>query len=177
MHDIRQEVTPLPKRHSIRMPGYDYASNAKYFVTICCAERNNGLGIVVPSEGDTDGWCVRHNALGRVVVEEINKIPARFRDDVTVDGFIVMPDHIHAMISINKEGHCRLAVIIGGLKSIVSNRHLRMCKQTGQSYEPVWQRNYYEHIVRDREEFNNILRYMYENPKRWAAKHNLADVG
>ena len=163
----------LPDRRSIRLKGFDYSSGNGYFVTISCKDGTHRFGRIVHDEGrigESTEWHVEQNAFGQIVEEELRNIEKRF-NGVIVAGYIVMPNHVHFML-INDGVECyQLSRIVGSLKSITSNRCMKLCKDRGVWMEPLWQRNYYEHIVRGKDDFDNILIYMYENPTRWGATH------
>ena len=157
----------LPNRQSIRMKGFDYSTAAAYFVTICCNGAKHRFGTIV-TEGDE--LRVEYNKFGLIAVDEIRSIESRFIG-VDVEGFIVMPNHIHIMIINADGGKYQLSEIVGRLKMGISNRCTKLCRQQGEWMEQLWQKNYFERIIRDNHEFDNTLYYMYENPARWQAQH------
>ena len=164
------------RRRSIRLPGHDYTQPGAYFVTICTYNREPLFGQVV------DGKMVM-NAFGRIVWEEWFRT-AQVRPNVELfeDEFVVMPNHIHGIIWIVGEpvgatrrvaptdGHPRgpvpgsIGAIVGQFKSIVTKRINQMRGTPGAR---VWQRNYYERIIRNERALNAIRRYIAENPLRW----------
>lgn len=161
-------------RHSIRLRGYDYTQPGAYFITICTHERELLFGDVVDGEMRTNEW-------GEIVREEWFRT-AQLRPYVTLhdDEFVVMPNHVHGIIWIVGEivGATRrvaptpptgpdagsIGAIIGQFKSIVTKRINALRATPGA---PVWQRNYYEHIIRDERALTAIRRYIAENPLRW----------
>lgn len=165
-------------RRSIRLRGYDYAQNGLYFVTICCNERQPIFGEVVGDE-----MCL--NDAGRLAHEEWEKTRA-MRESIELHEFIVMPNHIHGIIEIvvgarctrpdvvgdevrrNQAGRVQRAPTIGdvvrGYKSAVTKR-INQLRNISNS--PVWQRNYYEHIIRNEEAYLKITEYIQTNPLRW----------
>ena len=169
-----------PKRHhrrSIRLKGYDYTQPGAYFVTICTYQRASLFGRVVDGE-------MAVNELGKIVREEWFRT-ARVRPYVELfdDEFVVMPNHIHGIIWIVDDKHVAqrrcaptggitptnvvpgsLGAIIRAFKSIVTKRINAL---RGTPGAPVWQRNYYEHIIRTERALNRIRRYIVENPLRW----------
>lgn len=191
-------MTYDPTRHhrrSIRLKGYDYTQPGAYFVTICTHERTCLFGEVV------DGVMVL-NAWGEIVREEWFRT-ARLRPYVVLheDEFVVMPNHVHGIIWIvDAVGANRrfapttrvaptrgtptppagpdagsLGAIIGQFKSAVT-KHINAHRGTPGA--PVWQRNYYEHIIRNEQALNAIRRYIAENPLRWHLdRYNSAAVG
>ena len=183
----------LPDRRSIRLKGYDYSSCGGYFVTICCKDGAHRFGSIVnvgagrvparndlvPARNDSvhtyvneciDEWCVSYNEFGRIVIDELQQMEQRFTG-IMVPGYMVMPNHVHFMLIITDDGQNSLSEIVRRFKMGVSNRCMKLCKDRGVWMEPLWQRNYYERIIRDKEEYDNTLKYMYENPTRWGATH------
>ncbi|GAB4432037.1 MAG: transposase [Anaerolineae bacterium] len=178
-----------PNRHhrrSIRLKGYDYTQPGAYFVTMCTQERAHLFGRVV------DG-AMALNEYGEIVREEWFR-SADVRPDVELhaDEFVIMPNHVHGIIWIVEMGadgdgivraqrRCAptmtnrgvtlnnvtsgsLGAIIRAFKSAVTRRINAL---RGTPGAPVWQRNYYEHIIRTERALHAIRRYIAENPLRW----------
>ena len=181
-------MTYDPKRHhrrSIRLKGYDYTRPGAYFVTICAHNRECLFGEVV------DGEMVL-NEYGEIVREEwFRTAQVRPYVELFEDEFVVMPNHIHGIVwivddvddTVGAQRRCAsttkpkpggvppnnvapgsLGAIIRSFKSAVTKRINALRGTTGA---PVWQRNYYEHIIRDDRALNAIRRYIAENPLRW----------
>jgi len=168
-------------RRSIRLAGYDYSWAGAYFVTICAHDRICQFGDIMNGE-------MRLNDAGRIVERCWREIPAHF-PHVELDEFVIMPNHIHGILVItNTLGtndnivgatHASplqqtnrpcgpksrsIAAIVGSFKSAVTKRINEM---RGAPGEAVWQRNYYEHIIRDDESLNRIREYIMTNTIRW----------
>jgi len=159
-----------PEKHhlrSIRLKDYDYSQAGVYFITICTHNRECIFGDVVDGE-------MRLNEFGQVVKTEWLKT-AKIRDNVELDEFNVMPNHLHGIIMIiDVVGATRrvaptiglqsnsLGSIIGQFKSIVTKNIRKMGLCTFK-----WQRNYYEHIIRNEKEFNQIREYVISNSLKW----------
>ena len=166
-----------PNRHhrrSIRLKGYDYSQAGAYFITLCTQDRACLFGKVVNGE-------MRLNDAGRMVLAEWNRLPERF-PRVVLDAFVVMPNHVHGILVITDPAPtvgatvgATLVVaptvgnIIGAFKSRVTVEYIRGVKTSG--WPPfrgrLWQRNYYEHIIRNERALNAIRQYIMENPRRW----------
>lgn len=167
----------LPFRRSIRLKGYDYRQSGVYFVTICAYRKLRLFGQVL------DGRMLP-NDLGATVTECWNQIPL-VRDKVELDACVVRPNHIHGIIIINNnaavENAARTAQSVdasasrparGSLESIVG-QFKRAVTLRGKSLNqppegPIWQRNYYERIIRNENSLNDIRNYIAENPERWS---------
>jgi putative transposase len=157
-------------RRSLRLKDYNYANPGAYFVTICTRDRPPLLGDII--EGD-----MRLTDYGRIVNQEW-KISAKIRREITLDTFVLMPNHIHGIIFINesdvgatgrspvrsglRQGF--LGSFLSGFKSATTKRINDLRKTPGA---PVWQRNYYEHVIRNEQSLHRIREYVANNPQRW----------
>lgn len=179
----------LHHRCSIRLKGYDYRQASAYFITICTHQRE-----CLFTFWDDDGGMAL-NTLGCIAETDWLVIPNHF-PFVELDVYVIMPNHIHGIIVIaqpnpieNDENvgarHASplqtrpngtkpksLAAIIGSYKSAVT-RHINQTMKTPT--HPRWQRNYYDHIIRDEDELNRIREYILYNPFRWAEDENHPD--
>ena len=167
------------RRRSIRLRGYDYTSPGAYFVTICVRDRACVLGKVVEGE-------MRLDSLGEIAVECWRAIPDHF-PHVRLDAFVIMPNHVHGIIVIvgavrathaSPVPHASpqrnpprgprpgsLGAVVGSFKSATTKRINQI---RGAPGTPFWQRNYYEHVIRDQAGLDRIRRYIQANPRRWA---------
>jgi REP element-mobilizing transposase RayT len=160
-------------RRSIRLRGYDYAQAGAYFVTICAHNHARLFGAVVDGE-------MHVNDVGRIVKDEwLRTGTLRSYVRVLPQEFVVMPNHVHGIVwlldrdvpaetTIPKPGGSRrqsLGAILAGFKAASTKRVNIRRAMPGA---PVWQRSYYEHIIRNDESLDDIRRYIAENPARWA---------
>ena len=174
-------------RRSVRLKGYDYSSSGWYFVTICTYKKEWLFGEIVEN-------MILLNEIGRLVKDEWIRT-AHIRENVSIDEFVIMPNHVHGIIVINEingnvgaryrvGAHCNVPLqqtehqfeqfgkstrnsiptIIKLFKSATTKR-INAYRQTPGA--PVWQRNYYEHIIRNENELNKIRKYIVENPLDW----------
>ena len=172
------------QRRSIRLQGYDYAQAGAYFITICTQDRACLFGNVV------DGY-MQLNEAGRMIRSVWDEI-AVFYPGVESDEFVVMPDHIHGIIVLvgatprgrpGTEGPAptgpaptgpaptlSLPDVVHRFKTLTTKRYADGIKQSGWTpfHRRVWQRNYYEHVIRDGESLDRIRQYIITNPVRWA---------
>jgi REP element-mobilizing transposase RayT len=146
-------------RRSIRLRGYEYTQSGAYFVTICIHQRECLLGDVI------NGDMVR-NKCGDIVQECWNELPAHF-PKMGLDTFVVMPNHVHGIILLRggaASSAPTLWDIVRAFKSLSAIRINRFLDRCGR---PLWQRNYYEHIIRHEEALNRAREYIVLNPLRW----------
>ncbi len=163
-------------RHSLRLKGYDYAQPGAYFVTICTQDRACLFGTVVDGQ-------MRLNEYGEIVRATWLDLPNHL-PHVELDAFVVMPNHVHGIIVINDNPVGAGSVGAGsepapttgptrrhGLPEIIrqfKTFSARRINQTrGTPGAPVWQRNYYEHVIRTEESLHRIREYVLSNPMRW----------
>jgi len=171
-------------RRSIRLKEYDYSSPGEYFVTICAFQRKCIFGNIINES-------VHLSHAGEIIKRYWEGIPKHY-ENVALDEFIVMPNHIHGIIvltepvgansnppnkinlvgaihesplqTIRQRRNMKLSKIIGRFKMTSSKEINLMCQTQGI---PVWQRNYYEHIIRDEKDFENTRDYIIHNPLKW----------
>ena len=167
-------------RRSIRLRHYDYSQPGLYYVTIVVNDRRCLFGDVV------DAQMVESEA-GKMIREVWNQLPCRFLS-VALDRFIVMPNHMHGIIRLVVGARCdgpddggaatrgaatraapTLGDVVGAFKSLATHAYTIGVKQRGwQRFNgTLWQRNYYEHVVRDEFEWAGIQNYIRDNPLNW----------
>jgi putative transposase len=160
-------------RRSLRLKGYDYAQAGAYFVTICILHRRCLLGEIYADE-------MQLSETGRIVRDEWLKAPL-IRPGVELDAYVVMPNHFHGIVVIAgsvgnaciEEGGAggargprqgSVGALVAGFKSSVTRRVNQNRITSGAS---LWQRNYYEHVIRDDADYTAIVEYVATNPQRW----------
>lgn len=163
-------------RRSIRLKGYDYTQAGAYFITICTQNRLCLFGEVVNGE-------MRLNEAGAMVQSVWDEIPV-FYPGVLTDAFVVMPNHIHGIVVLvgapprgcPNQGQAQgpaptlsLPDVVHRFKTMTTKRYADGVKRNGWPPFPgrLWQRNYYEHIIRNEESLNRIRQYIADNPARW----------
>jgi REP element-mobilizing transposase RayT len=160
------------QRKSIRLKHYDYSQDGAYFVTICRQGRKCLFG-------EIENGHMQLNECGRIVESEWLKTPA-LRFSVKLDEYIVMPNHFHAILNIVNGGRGVLqyaptsqpfhspsqtiGAIVRGFKSAVTKQINVLRNTPGIA---VWQRNYYERVIRNENELFETRKYIQENPLKW----------
>ena len=175
-------------RRSIRLKGYDYAQEGVYFVTVCIQDRACLFGAVADGE-------MQLNNSGQIAKAAWDDMPARF-PSVRLDAFIVMPNHVHGIIMVGAQfiapqktpptivgaqfiapsdgfgtatidqGAINRAPTLGEMVRAYKAASTRLIRQAGTP-DFAWQRNYYEHVVRDEESLDRIRQYILDNRARW----------
>ncbi len=162
-------------RRSIRLPRYDYASAGAYFVTICSVQKNCLFG-------EIKGGIISLSVIGKIVQEVWLNLPNNFTK-IRLDDFVVMPNHLHGIICLidhsdlinshtadltknsmpNGTKKDSLGAIVQNFKSVSTRRVNTITRNSGT----IWQRNYYETIIRSDRAYENIKLYIQENPLKW----------
>jgi putative transposase len=153
-------------RRSIRLRGYDYSRAGAYFVTVCTHNRMCLFGEIINGK-------MRLNDGGCAVVDSWQWLASQY-NYVELDAWVVMPNHMHGIIVIHDgRGGSRTAPtdkrkplgrLIGAFKT-VSTKCINEMRGTPNA--SIWQRNYYEHIIRDDESLHRICEYIINNPLQW----------
>ena len=159
-------------RRSIRKPDYDYSAAGLYFITICVQRRLCLFGHV--HEGS-----MHLNDAGRMVEEYWLNLPWRF-PNIRVDAFQLMPNHLHGIIEILEPNNFSreidptgknivLGAIVGAFKSEATNAYIAGVKENNWSPfdKKLFQRDYWEHIIRNKEAYDRICWYIANNPANW----------
>jgi len=162
---------------------YDYSQFGYYFVTICTRDR--------------ESCFAEYPKLKNIVLEQWQALPNKF-SNIDLDEYVIMPNHLHGIVVINDVSvgatlavaqntaagragasptpimnRLTLGDIIGTFKSISVNKWLKHIRQNNiDALGIFWQRNYYEHIIRDQKSLNRIRQYIISNPNNWETDEN-----
>lgn len=161
----------------MRLDGYDYSQEGWYFITICTQDRRCMFGQII-------GDRMQLNDAGVMKESWWKKLTGKF-PIVRTDEYVVMPNHFHGIINVgaapcgrpsihNESGQPRrvtptLADIVHWFKTMTTNQYIRGVKRGDWPpfHKKLWQRNYYEHIIRDEEELDHFRQYIGDNPANW----------
>ncbi|MBO5415058.1 MAG: hypothetical protein J6A83_00325 [Clostridia bacterium] len=162
----------LPKRKDPRLKGFDYSITGAYFLTICTQNRKKILSTIV-GEGSP---LPQLSPYGEIVDKWIQRIPEKY-PEASVDCYIIMPNHIHILLSVVKDDgrgnpSPTADTIIGWLK-YQATKEINLMQ--GSIGEKVFQRSFFDHIVRNRDDYYETYKYIYENPLRWHYDELYAD--
>lgn len=163
------------KRRSIRLQNYDYRLNGYYFVTIATHEHEPLLGDVIY---DHNGYalCALNN-YGRIALDKL-KLTIAKREYVELDEYVIMPNHVHLIITIQQSiingfsdtdniYHVKPKSLSAIIRSFKSGGTKMINELRNTPSEKVWQRNYYEHIIRNEQSLDQIRQYIRNNPIKW----------
>ena len=160
----------LPQRKRLRLKYFDYSTPGAYFVTVCTHNRKCTLSRVVGAIHESPE--IQLTEYGKIVDRLINTIPQQSL--ATIDRYVIMPNHIHLVIMITDSDELR-AIRESPLRgrSIISKTigYIKMnaSKEIHNRYgnEMVWQRGFHNHIIRNRNDYEKISKYIFENPIIW----------
>ena len=151
----------LPKRKQNRLTEYDYSTPNAYFITVCTQDRKNlfwtDVGAAISRQEN-----VSLTDLGIVVKQSIDEIPEHY-PAITVDNYVIMPNHIHLLLQINADIDGRpmaaptISTVVNQMKGVIS-------KRAGFS---VWQKGFYDHVIRNDNDYRDIWKYIEGNPGKW----------
>jgi len=149
------------------LPLFSYASTASYFVTLCTKDRQHYFGALLNGE-------LHLSAIGKICEECLNNLPLKY-SFIRLDEYVIMPNHMHAIFTINNPGKERmlhekrfqpekesLSSVIRNFKSTVT-----LLVRRNISAMDVWQPRFFDRIVRDENELRRIRTYIRNNPARW----------
>ena len=172
------------ERRPTRLEGFSYSQGAMYFVTVCSHERRCVFGSVRAHQGVPH---VVPNVYGRIVSEEWER-SALLRESISLDSWVLMPNHLHALVLINAPCETAapqhispsqqrkprsLSSLMAQFKATATRRIHAHRRERDLPEAVVWQRNYYDHIVRSEDDARRIREYIANNPARWLARGTL----
>ena len=157
----------LPQRKKNRLENYDYSSCGAYFITICTKDRKNifwdkeqpnfvGEDIILPPDS------VRLSPYGKIAEEAIKAIPEHY-SHIELLQYVIMPNHIHMILFIPCDNGRMISsptsilTAVGQMKRYVSKK----------VSTAIWQRSFHDHVIRDKNDYEKIAKYIYENPIKW----------
>ena len=177
----KKDTVVRRRKNSLRLAGYDYSQAGYYFVTISTHHRESLFG-------EIQGRKMRLNEFGRLAHDTWNDLP-NHNSNCHLDAFVIMPNHVHGIVIIGNRidsagtdsrpvgvgseptptGSTNISEVIRGFKTF-SARRINDARDT--KGQPVWQRGFYDHIIRQEEDVENIRAYIQQNPERWERDRN-----
>ena len=150
----------LPKRKKNRLENFDYSSCGAYFITICTKDKKM---LFSPVGADS----ISARMVEKTFLETIERY-----NGVDSPIYVVMPNHFHAIITISRadmESAPTISEIIQSFKRYSTVEYTKMVKNgiLPPFDKQIWQRSFYDHIIRNRNDYDEIVKYIHENPIRW----------
>ena len=161
---------PLPTRKPNRLPEYDYSQNGAYFITFCTEGKQKLLSEIV-GDGVLDVPTVQLTTYGKILDELLQAVNAHYKG-ICLEKYIIMPNHVHFIVFINTEeiddpcnGTSRTPSPTNAtIPRLVSTLKRLTNRKIGKN---IWQRSYYDHVIRDENDFLRIWNYIDGNPSKW----------
>jgi len=168
-------IMELPQRKKNRLENYDYGQIGCYFVTICTQNRKHLFEIesvgndqrVVPQKNST-------NPLQNQIIHKwIREIKNKF-NNIKIDKYVIMPDHLHFILNITERHAGRsLQDAMRFFKATTTNEYIKGVKSNNLPPfdKKLWQKSYYDHIIRNQKDYNEAWKYIDQNPEKWILTH------
>ena len=152
----------LPKRKKNRLENYDYSSCGAYFLTICTSKRRNyfwgeNVGAIIDRPQD-----VTLSPNGKIVDEAIQTIQNVY-SALSVEHYVIMPDHVHLLLMICGDEYGR-PMVAPTISQVVKQFKGYVSKCVGAS---IWQKSFYDHVIRTQKDYDEHVKYIYDNPTNW----------
>lgn len=152
----------LTKRKQNRLTEYDYSRPNAYFITICTDNRRNLFWLDVGAISN-QSKNMQLTDIGTIVRRSIEDIPMYY-PTITVDNYVIMPNHVHLLLQIHPDNNGR-SMIAPTISTVVRLMKGAVTKQAGF---PIWQKGFYDHVIRNDKDYQEIWNYIEGNPSKWA---------
>ena len=156
---------PLPQRKQTRLEKFDYGEIGCYFITLCTQKRQHIFEIEHTVGNDL---CVVPPIQNQIIHKWIKETENKF-SNIRFDKYVIMPDHLHFILNI-KERHIgrSLQDVMRYFKTMTTNEYIRGVKNNTLSpfNKKLWQKSYYDHIIRNQEDYNEVWEYIDNNPQK-----------
>ena len=149
-----------PERKRLRLPNYDYSTTGAYFITVCTKNRKGFFG------------AVGADSISARMVERVFRETVREYAGVEAPLCVVMPNHFHALVTITRadmESAPTISMVVQSFKRHSTVEYAKLVKsgETPPFDGQLWQRSFYDHVIRNQTDFDDIYRYIEDNPRRW----------
>ena len=162
----------LKYRTANRLPGYDYGVIGCYFVTLCTHHRQPIFCMEKSTVGNSLRAVPKH-APNQIIRKWIIETQKKYKN-IAIEQYVIMPDHLHLMVEINEQcPGCSVSEAMHFFKTMTTNEYIRGVKK-GVLHEfdtKLWQRSYYDHVIRNQQDYDEIWQYIENNPEKWMLLH------
>ena len=157
----------FPKRKHPRLKNFDYSNAGAYYITICAHNRRCLFSKIVGG-GDNPAQLI-YLPFGKVAEEQLHLLENRY-PSLKIDQYVIMPNHIHVIFTLGEQVKldCKPSIcdIVCAYKSLTT----KACKQL-RPIDKLFQTSFYEHVIRDSRDYDEIAEYIANNPKQWELDH------
>ncbi len=159
---MQNELQKYKQRKNPRLKNYDYTTIGGYFITICTKDRSNILSEIISdeynfrdyeTEGRVDPQLLSY---GIIAEKYIKSIPNSYKN-ITLDNYVIMPNHIHMILILRDKTETSVSDVIGAFKKFVY-------RECGKS---IFQKSFHDHIIRNSKDYERIFNYIEHNPMNW----------
>ncbi|GHT78975.1 hypothetical protein FACS1894104_2920 [Actinomycetota bacterium] len=178
-------MTELPKRKNNRLQNYDYSQNGAYFITVCTKDRKCLFGNIVGAVANRPPH-IELSDIGKIAEEEIFTLQ-NIRENVIVEKYVIMPNHIHMVLVVDSLGGrffdgrflggrltsaptaIALTTHAAAASAFAVSEIIRLWKRaiSRRVGFSLWQKSFYDHVIRDEDDYLNTLEYIDNNPLKW----------
>lgn len=155
---------PKPCRKTMRLKAFSYNTAGAYFLTICSADKRCIFSTIHVGEGLAPP-VVALTKYGNIAKTQLMALEERF-EQVEIDSYVIMPNHIHLILLLHDAGGASPSPTVSDIIAAFKSLTTRECKRYGME-EKVFQRSFYDHIIRSQQDYDTKKRYILENPQRW----------
>ena len=153
----------LPKRKHPRLKSYDYSNAGAYFITICAYQKKCLFGTIGRDSARSE---LILSQFGKIAEKQLLLLSSRY-PELSVDYYVIMPNHIHAIFVLDSKAagaspRPTVMDIVCAFKSLTT----RECKQI-KEIERIFQTSFYEHVIRNQIDYDEVASYIIENPQKW----------
>ncbi len=164
---MTEEKTDLPKRKPTRLKGFDYSTPGAYFITICVKDRKRLLSDIPVGDGVLDVPKNNLKRYGKIAEDYLNRMND-FYKFVSIDKYVIMPNHIHLLLSIKYVEEYNLNGTSGTPSPTVSEFVSTFKRFCNHNYgKNIWQRSFHDHIIRNEKDYQKIWEYIDTNVATW----------
>lgn len=161
----------LPERKQIRLPDFDYSAPGAYFVTLCTEKRVRVLSDINVGQGLAPAET-RLTQYGKIAREQLFLLQERY-NYVKIDKYVIMPDHIHVIFVLEGyETGASPRPTLPDIMCVYKSLTTRMCKKAGFKGVRLFQHSFFDHVIRNRQDYDETWKYIESNPYRWVEKYN-----
>ncbi len=168
-----EKVNKKPTRKTIRLQGYDYSQAGCYFVTVCVANKKPILSKITYNNSQRNKlpYLIELLPMGVEIEKTINYINENY-NQVEIEKYVIMPDHIHLIVTLmgkneldaDRQGCLSLRDVVKRLKTYTTREYRR---KTGDKKSVLWQQRYYDHVIRNQEDYSEKWQYIENNPLKY----------
>ena len=160
----------LPNRKHNRLENYDYGKIGCYFVTLCTHNRQPIFQIENHVGNDQ---CVVPPKQNQIISKWLKQTEIKYKN-IKFEKYVIMPDHLHFIINITEQHiGCSLPDIMKFFKTMTTNEYIKEVKSNNLTpfKNKIWQKSYYDHIIRNQDDYNEVWEYIENNPAKWLLTH------